>query len=306
VSGTGVRGSYWLVLVVASGCQIVGSYEEFDYTPAPAVPKHACDALPTIKNDEQGLSVMTRVNMIDGRCFWMDRTEVTVEQYASWQADVPADAVPWEPMWCQWKQDAERHDPIADRDDACRAALHSLDQQPFGAQKPMRCVDFCEAEAFCRWAGKHLCYDSSGIGVQGPRGLPQEWLLACSNQMATRYPWGNDDESHCNVGETTDACVDVSATCGPVTVGRNTRCSTPDGILDLLGNVSEWVFSCNFVDPDAPVDPIRCLTRGGGYDDPLRGCDWETTIASDTRKPSLGFRCCSDLSQPEQALVTRP
>ena len=294
----------WLVFVslATCGCQLVGDYAEFDYG-APSEPaEHPCSVLPSAKDDERGLSVMARIDMDDQKCFWVDRTEVTVEQYEIWQDDVPADGIAWEPTYCNWKGD--RADPIGDASDACVAELLPFDLQPFAPRKPMRCVDFCEAEAFCRWANKHVCYDSSGVGIQGPRGFPQEWHLSCNNHQTTRYPWGNTTEDFCNTGQSADECLDATGTCGPVTVGQEAECSTPGGVVDLLGNVAEWVFSCNHVDSERPLEPTACLTRGGGYDDPLRACDAEANVMSDVRDPSLGFRCCADLTTEEELAVS--
>jgi formylglycine-generating enzyme required for sulfatase activity len=296
-----VRFPTLFVSIASCGCQLVAGYEEFDYVRSAPEPGHACETLPTAKDDDRGLAVMARVDLKDQTCLWMDRTEVTVEQYRGWQDEVPANGVEWEPTWCDWKGD--RANPVGDPDDACVSELLPLDLQPFAARKPMRCVDFCEAEAFCRWAGKHLCYDAAGLGVQGPRGFPQEWLLACTNQMTTRYPWGTDTKDVCNTGQDAEACLGASGTCGPVTVGQKSDCSTPRGVVDLLGNVSEWVFSCNFVDSTRPLEPSPCLTRGGGYDAALQACDIESTIAGDARQPSLGFRCCANLTSAEELLV---
>lgn len=283
------------------GCQLVGGYADFDYGALAEPAANGCDALPPAKNDDRGLSVMARIDKTDRTCFWMDRTEVTVEQYETWQGDVPADAVEWETTWCGWKGD--RTDPIRAAGDACVAEILPYDLQPFAPRKPMRCVDFCEAEAYCRWAKKRLCYDTSAIGIQGPRVFPLEWPLACSNQFTTRYPWGNDAANRCNSGQTPDDCIGVSATCGAFPVGQKTNCSTPGGVMDLLGNVAEWVFSCNYVDSAKPLEPTACLTRGGGYDDPLQACDAERNVSSDERRPALGFRCCKDLTPEEEILV---
>lgn len=289
--------------IASCGCQLVGDYAEFDYgTPPEPAEHHPCDVLPSAKDDDRGLAVMARIDIPDQKCFWVDRTEVTVEQYVRWQNDVPADGVEWEPTWCAWKGD--RTDPISAAGDACVAEFFRFDLQPFAPRKPMRCVDFCEAEAFCRWAGKRLCYDSSGVGVQGPRGNPQEWHLTCNNQQSTPYPWGNTAGDFCNTDQSEDGCLDATVTCGPVPVGQEEECSTPGGVVDLLGNVAEWVFSCNYVDSERPLEPTACLTRGGGYDDPLRACDAELNVPSDDRRPALGFRCCADLTT-EEDLATR-
>lgn len=288
--------------LLSCACQVVGGYDEFYAgTAAPPLPPHACDALPLAKDDPAGFSVMTRVDVPERSCVWMDRTEVTVEQYQRWQSDVDSDSIAWEPDWCTWKR--TRTDPIGDPEDACAAELLHFDLQPFAPRKPMRCVDFCEAEAFCRFAGKRICYDPGGLGVQGPRGFPQEWQLACTNGLTTRYPWGNPEADVCNVGQSATECIGASATCGPLAVGQEAECVNERGIVDLTGNVAEWVFSCNFPDSDEPDQPSGCLARGGGYDEPLETCQRELIIANDTRTPSLGFRCCADLTADEELRV---
>lgn len=304
---TRARGLSLLALTAIAGCQLVGGYAEFDYDtePATAPPEHACNVLPEFKTDENGLAVMIRVNLRDDACLWMDRTEVTVEQYAHWESAIPAEgpgAPEWEQTWCRWK--TGRNEPSRDLTDACRAAILPFDLEPFAPRKPMRCVDFCEAEAFCRWADKRLCYDAGVLGVQGPQSRRLEWRLACTNAQSTAYPWGNEPESVCNTGQGPDEeCVGVSPTCGPVPVGEKAGCKTPSGIVDLLGNVAEWVYSCNYVDPANPLEPRGCLTLGGGYDEPLQNCNIERTTMSDVRSPALGFRCCADLTGPEEEAV---
>ena len=288
--------------MLTSGCQLVGGYADFDYGTSAEQPDHACDVLPSAKDDDRGLSAMARIDRPDQTCFWMDRTEVTVDQYESWQEDVPANGIEWDPTWCDWKGD--RSDPMGAAGDACVAEIPPLDVQPFAPKKPMRCVDFCEAEAYCRWAKKRLCHDSSAFGTQGPRVFPREWVQTCSNQSTTVYPWGNDAADYCNTGQMPpDDCISTTGNCGAAPVGQMTNCSTPGGVMDLTGNVAEWVYSCNHFDSSASLEPTGCLTRGGGYDAPLQACDHERTIPNDSREPALGFRCCTDLAPDEEALV---
>jgi formylglycine-generating enzyme required for sulfatase activity len=300
------RASRLLCLLTLVGCQLVGGYEEFDWSETAHREAHPCDALPLAKDDALGLAVMERVDIPGSDCAWIDRTEVTVEQYQRWQDDVASDAVSWEPTWCAWK--TTRTDPIQAADDECVNQLLSFDLQPFAPSKPMRCTDFCEAEAYCRWAGKHLCHDTSGLGIQGPHGYPQEWQLACTNGGTTRYPFGNDSSDACNTGQSAESCVGFTGTCGVRPAGAESECANQRGVMDLLGNVAEWVFACNYVDPQRPLTPTGCLTRGGGYDSVLTPCDLELTLPSDTRRPSLGFRCCADLTTAEELALgsTRP
>jgi formylglycine-generating enzyme required for sulfatase activity len=285
-----------LSAMVLFQCQLVGGFEDFEAAPPP--PPSQCAALPAVKEDALGLGLMTRIDIPNSTCFWIDQKEVTVEDYQRWQAAVPDESVEFESEWCKWKQ--TRSDPIADENDSCALQRLAFDLQPFASQKPMRCVDFCDAEGFCRWSGKHLCHSTDAFGVQGPRNAVREWLLACSNALGTAYPWGNEPEAQrCNTGQSVDNCITSRAVCGPLPVGEKTQCRTASGVSDLLGNVAEWVYSCNLVGPDQDT-PTGCLVRGGGYDEPLQACVQETTLQNDTRLPSLGFRCCSDLTPDEE------
>jgi formylglycine-generating enzyme required for sulfatase activity len=254
--------------------------------------------------DARGLGLMSRVDGTAPLCFWIDQNEVTVENFNQWQSSVSSDAVAWDPTWCAWKR--ERSDPQSDPNDACRAQFPRFDVQPFAPGKPMSCVDFCEAEAYCRWAGKHLCHAGDIYGVQGPRGEPQESLLACSNSLATRYPWGDAEDDRCNTGQTEESCITTFGVCGALPVGAKRGCTTASGIADLLGNVAEWVFSCNLILTDEGRAPTGCQIRGGGYDSPLKDCTWQVTMPNDTRLPSVGFRCCADLSPEERLVVNQP
>jgi sulfatase modifying factor 1 len=234
---------------------------------------------------------LVRVDEIDGTCFWMDQTEVTVEAYASWLKATPT--VTWDHTYCQWKKQAS--DPISDPS-LCSPALSAQDQDPFGNSKPIRCIDFCDAEAFCRSHGKNLCYDFQTIGTGGPRGYTREWRIACTNDLTTVYPWGDDpDERRCQTGQTQNGCSDNA--CGPTTVGQRSRCSDSSGVLDLIGNVAEWTYACTAFDPKHP----SCLVRGGSYVDLQKGCDAERSISNDNRPPDVGFRCCEDLDATERA-----
>jgi formylglycine-generating enzyme len=289
--------------LIACGCQVVGGFEAYERDPAPTAPT-ACAALPEAKNDAQGFAVMARVDLAGASCIWMDRTEVTVAQYQQWLDATVDQEVPWEPTWCRWK--AQRSAPATDPADECVSQLMRFDQQPFAERKPMRCVDFCDAEAYCRWAGKRLCYDRNGYGNYGPSGSPREWLIACSNGHSNVFPWGDEaSDNPCNTGQGAEACITTAnPICGPHSAGQGSACANQRGIQDLIGNVAEWAFSCAFVDPAQPLEPTKCLTRGGGYDGELRACDYEATTPSSTRLPSLGFRCCDDLTSSEELQVS--
>jgi formylglycine-generating enzyme required for sulfatase activity len=91
----------------------------------------------------------------------------------------------------------------------------------------------------------------------------------------------------------------------PHPVGQQPSCRNASGVLDLLGNVAEWIFSCAFVQLGQESLPTKCLVRGGGYDQLLQACTSETSMPNDSRRRDLGFRCCADLSAEEQFLIAQ-
>jgi sulfatase modifying factor 1 len=136
--------------------------------------------------------------------FCLDRTEVTVEAYASC-VDVGA---------CN----AEGLE--------CGAAA------TWGKRKlrshPVNCVTWAEAETYCREHGKRL-----------PAEEEWEWA-ARGGRRALTYPWGEEppDERVCWDGEgNSKGKGERKGTCP---VGAHPRSRSPDGIQDLAGNVREW------------------------------------------------------------------
>ncbi|MFT3924000.1 MAG: SUMF1/EgtB/PvdO family nonheme iron enzyme [Myxococcales bacterium] len=285
------------MLSLLAGCQWIADYD--DFSAEPAVAPHRCAHLPLRKSDPAG--VMIRVDVPGGLCVWIDQDEVTVDKYGAWRADPKAAQPRWDPDFCPWKVSASN--PAVDPDDACAEEAEATGTPAFVADRPIRCVDWCDAEAYCRWAGKRLCFDNSQYGTQIPRNMAREWTFACNNGETTQYPWGTDYAGNiCNADQSSESTVAVER--GVTNSGWNVDCVNERGARDLLGNVAEWTYGCNITVPEG--NGVRpCLTKGGSYDDPLMACVDELTLPNDTRSPQVGFRCCASLT-PEEALLVTP
>jgi formylglycine-generating enzyme required for sulfatase activity len=142
---------------------------------------------------------------------------------------------------------------------------------------PWTDVDWFEADAACRRAGKRLC---SGA----------EWLAACQGPHGYRFSYGPEyRDCWCNVVGL-DEC-DPECTVEP-TGARATCEGGYPGLFDMNGNVAEWSGE-HWIQADA-----------GGHVGVLRdpGCNQATGDASyclgSTAVPAsftthgLGFRCC--------------
>jgi len=279
-------------LHTGSGCQIVGGYKSFS--------GHPCNVLPSSKLDPSGLATLVLSKQPDGTCYWIDKTEVTVEQYSAFLTK-HAQPTAWDST-CSWK--TEPSDPMhATTDDTCVASTSS-ESEPFRATKPIRCIDWCDARAFCNWAGGDLCGGTINGGAVEPQDLPDEWGEACS---ADGLPYVNGAMpvlGLCNSGVPAGQCLQLlkQYDCGAVDVSLLSGCVGPSGTVDMIGNVAEWVISCGYSDggPDT-----LCQYRGGSFVDTLDAatCYGLESAPRVTRARTIGLRCCNALTPEEQSRV---
>jgi formylglycine-generating enzyme required for sulfatase activity len=96
---------------------------------------------------------------------------------------------------------------------------------------PVVGVTWYEAAAFTRWLTM-----TRNDGYVYRLLTEEEWEAAASGQEGREYPWGNEwDDERCNSEE-----LKLEKT---TPVGIFPKGDTPDGIVDLAGNVWEWTTS---------------------------------------------------------------
>jgi len=158
---------------------------------------------------------------------------------------------------------------------------------------PARNVTFANAKDFCAWnQGKRLPTD-------------EEWELAAAGPGSTHreYPWSNDFPS----AKYAVFSVEGAARTEPLAVGSIDTGATPEGVLDLGGNVAEWTQSTAPAGAPSPEDlesggemagPRRWV-RGGSYKsqwDALR--TWTREAYPETYAgPTIGFRCARTIKK---------
>jgi formylglycine-generating enzyme required for sulfatase activity len=157
-------------------------------------------------------------------------------------------------------------------------------------QLPVTGVDWNDAAAFCRFAGGRLPSES-------------EWEKAARGTDGREYPWGDDaDCGRANWGnfEGEGPCAGKNPG-RPVEVGHYTSGASPFGVLDLGGNVWEWVAD------KYDEDPKRRVVRGGSccsYFVGPRAAN-RNAWAPEHRDGDLGFRCAGNpehgVGNPEHA-----
>ena len=208
--------------------------------------------------------VEERSKKIKLKNFWLDKTEVSVEQYKkcveakicnTTDLNINKYDSEWN-QYCNWNK-RQNH--------------------------PLNCVSFHQAKTYCKWQGKRLPTE-------------RQWERAARGNEARIYPWGNTDyvalgkraEAYANIADKQakqafnfewafELYDDGFAATSPV--GFYTKGASLYGALDMVGNVSEWTSSQH--------------TRGSSWDSSAKISQithrrWEL---ANSRDVSLGFRC---------------
>jgi len=130
-------------------------------------------------------------------------------------------------------------------------------------------VSMIEAAAYCRWLSKKL-----GKNVRLP--TEEEWERAARGKDGNEYPWGSGEVArHANIGDT-----DIGHTSA---VGLFPSGASPEGCLDMAGNVWEWTGS-----PKGDA----CVLRGGAFNLHAGNarCAYRARYHPRNRDDLIGFR----------------
>jgi formylglycine-generating enzyme required for sulfatase activity len=224
-----------------------------------------------------------------GSSYCVDATEVTIAQYAAFLATSPDTAA--QPSFCKpWNSN---HSPKLVG--ACQTVNFNPGMVP---DNPMVCINWCDADAYCKWAGKRLCGAvTGGPNDYGAASNPamSQWYRACSAAGANSFPYGDVFEAEACVGDAYDGQAGYDMLSDQrQKVGTALDCEGGyKGLFDLSGNVQEWEDACEGYQDQNDT----CLARGGSYEEgpPLLFCNVQNMRPRFDARNELGFRCCADL-----------
>ena len=140
---------------------------------------------------------------------------------------------------------------------------------------PAMGINWIQASKYCRWAGKRL-----------PR--EEEWEAAARGVTNFSYPWGEVFLPHrSNLLGEEDGHL-FSAPVGSFQAG-----ASASGVMDMAGNVWEWVDSKKSERPQ----PETRIVKGGGWtsDEKQARISFRNHVDLKMKNPTFGLRCAKSL-----------
>lgn len=214
--------------------------------------------------------------------FWVDKTEVTNSMFVAF-------------LNSQDNQDADENQYYEPNKEFSQ--IHPSDKtwsvDPGKDNYPVNYVSWFAARDYCSWVGARLPTEA-------------EWEYAArGTDKRNKYPWGSTDP------KTDKTLVNRLGIRGETaSVGSFPNGASPFGILDMAGNVAEWVFdgaspsysNLPITDPVNPIDPRDSnarypVLRGGSYlSSPGALYTWRRFASNfpNTMDHKIGFRCAAN------------
>ena len=194
-----------------------------------------------------------------------------------WERHLAMPVQEFESVLDGWYPSGRQTQPASWNDPACNQS-----------SQPVVGISWHEARAYCAWLSAQ-----TGKTYRLPREV--EWEAAARGKEARAYPWGEQfDSARCNTF--------ASHVRGTTPVGVFPNGETPDGLVDMSGNVWEWTSSLYRPYPCLPddgrdvaesADELRAL-RGGswGNNDRYARCADRYRHDPGYRFNNIGFRLC--------------
>jgi ergothioneine biosynthesis protein EgtB len=223
--------------------------------------------------------------------FAISRTATTNKEYLAFVDDAGYQR---RELWCadgwEWRERVGANHPVYWRLDGGQWWRRNFDEVVrLEPNLPVLHVNWFEADAYCRWAGRRLPTEV-------------EWEMAASTETSSnrklRFPWGDDKptSTHANLDSTFMGCVDVTALSGG---------DSRYGCRQMIGNTWEWTATDFQPYPGFVAGPYKEYSAPWfGNHKVLRGGCWATRsrlinntyrnfYTPDRRDVWAGFRTCA-------------
>lgn len=197
--------------------------------------------------------------------YYIDKTEVTVDDYADCVTAGACTAPSTASSYCNWEVSGKGNHPV-------------------------NCVNWSQAGEYCTWAGKRLPTEA-------------EWEKAARGTDGRKYPWGNEDAT-CEYAVMDDGGNGCGTDSTWNVCGKSPAGDSPYGLCDMSGNVWEWVsdwYDSGYYtnspasNPTGPVSGSGRVVRGGSlYDyhlDVFLRASYRYYGSPSYDGGNLGFRC---------------
>jgi formylglycine-generating enzyme required for sulfatase activity len=245
----------------------------------------------------QGVSgaKMVLIPWPDGSAYCIDEREAVYAEYRQF-LDAKGEDFSGQPPECAWNDSfVPGWDDPAHGIPQCSVWL--IDTEP---DRAANCMDFCDAWAYCAWAGKRLCgvrgADPGKVTMVGATEIEQaapnldsEWFNVCTQGGASKYPYADAYEPGRCIdqakidAEGEDSALAVRDAVGNTCHGTN---SPHDAVYNMSGSVQQWLNICY---------TGGCVSQGGRWHKETLSCEQNFGIAS-IRDANVvqGVRCCAD------------
>ena len=196
---------------------------------------------------------------------------------------LPAHKVHIDPFYIDKHEVTNTHYAKYVEETGVKSSLFSNNPVYNGSQQPVVGIRYGDAVSYAQWVGKRLPTEA-------------EWEKAARGADGRIFPWGSEFSSDkCNAYPN-----QINA---PQKVGTYPEGASPYGVMDMAGNVSEWVYdlygryyyqNSPSRNPRGPVGKGEArIVRGGNYksdpDDVMSVVRFQAGAYA--AFPSIGFRC---------------
>jgi formylglycine-generating enzyme required for sulfatase activity len=226
------------------------------------------------------------VHTITLDAFWMDQTEVTNAQFADFLNEM-GNRFEGGSGWLKIES-YKKYGHILEVDEVWQVEEGYADHPATG-------VTWYGARAYCSWAKRQLPSEA-------------QWEYAARDSDRRTYPWG--EGINCSLANY-NGCVGDTVPSGSYPQG-----SSPFGVLDMAGNVSEWVmdwyasdyyYESTAQNPTGPGAGDYRVQRGGNWDSheiTMRAAFRDRGEPNDVLPYKVGFRCARPVADGEVILPT--